>query len=134
MSKTPSARVRALVSACALPLAVAMTVASACAPAQRPNGEACIKDQDCLSGICSGLLCAPTPTLLDAEVNGPGAPKEAAAPDAEEAGDDATGEDSSSDSGGDAPGDGAKSSDATGDATEGGDASRKEASSDAKQD
>jgi hypothetical protein len=39
----------------------------ACAETRRANGDECLKDDDCLSGICSQLVCAPAPTQLDAE-------------------------------------------------------------------
>jgi hypothetical protein len=47
-------------------LPVAIAVASSCVVSQRALGEDCLKDQDCLSGICSQLQCAAAPPLLDA--------------------------------------------------------------------
>jgi hypothetical protein len=37
-----------------------------CTETRRPLGEDCLKDQDCLSGVCSGLRCAAAPTLIEA--------------------------------------------------------------------
>src|SRR5205809_613976 len=37
----------------------------ACIDTRRSNGEDCLKDDDCLSGICSVLKCVGNPPLLD---------------------------------------------------------------------
>ena len=37
-----------------------------CTETRRPLGEDCLKDQDCLSGICSGLKCVAAPPTLEA--------------------------------------------------------------------
>jgi hypothetical protein len=37
----------------------------ACAETRRGIGDACLKNDDCLSGVCSGLTCASQPPLLD---------------------------------------------------------------------
>ena len=37
----------------------------ACAETRRGLGDACLKNDDCLSGVCSGLTCASQPPLLD---------------------------------------------------------------------
>jgi hypothetical protein len=37
----------------------------ACAETRRPLGEDCLKNGDCLSGVCAGLRCASAPPLLD---------------------------------------------------------------------
>jgi hypothetical protein len=61
-----------------VPAAVVVAVlasAVACTETERANGESCLKDQDCLSGICSQLRCAAQPMLLD---GAPAAPADAA--------------------------------------------------------
>jgi hypothetical protein len=55
---------------------------SGCAEDRRSLGEDCLKDQDCLSGICSQLRCAASPTYLDGAPMGPGAPPDASGTDA----------------------------------------------------
>jgi hypothetical protein len=49
----------ALVGACVL--------AGGCMETQRALGEACLKNDDCLSGICSSLTCAAAPPLVGTE-------------------------------------------------------------------
>jgi hypothetical protein len=49
-------------------LPVAITTANGCVQTQRALGEDCLKDQDCLSGICSQLRCAAAPPLLDGAI------------------------------------------------------------------
>jgi hypothetical protein len=74
------------VAACALAL-------PACVETRRTLGEDCLKNVDCLSGICSGLRCAAAPPILD------GAPDnvvDAAPADAGDASDGATPIDSAS--------------------------------------
>jgi hypothetical protein len=34
---------------------------------RRPVGEECLKDQDCLSGVCAQLVCAAAPVVTDAQ-------------------------------------------------------------------
>jgi len=41
-----------------------MAAALGCVQTQRGLGEDCLKDEDCLSGVCSQLHCAATPPLL----------------------------------------------------------------------
>jgi hypothetical protein len=65
------ARSLARVAAFLVPLLAAVVLAGACAETRRALGEDCLKDQDCLSGICSQLKCAATPPYLDAEVTTP---------------------------------------------------------------
>jgi hypothetical protein len=48
-------------------------LAGGCSPSQRALGEECLKDQDCLSGICSQLQCAAEPPLLDGAASAPSA-------------------------------------------------------------
>jgi hypothetical protein len=104
MSQTTVPSVRLVVRALAwiLPVALAAGLASACADERRALGEGCLKDQDCLSGICSQLKCAASPPLLQ------GAPTSTAGPDAAgvpEAGGPEAGPDATPDAAGDAPSD-----------------------------
>jgi hypothetical protein len=50
----------ALVGVCV----AAMATAAGCVQTQRALGEDCLKDQDCLSGVCSQLQCAAAPPIL----------------------------------------------------------------------
>jgi hypothetical protein len=70
MSTTVVLRVRPWAAPVALfaPLAVAMLLASACMETRRALGEDCLKDNECLSGICSQLRCATAPPTVDAQV------------------------------------------------------------------
>ena len=74
MSQATSARAAARPFALVVTFAVSVLVAAACTPADRANGEACIKNEDCLSRICSQMVCVAAPTLLDAQVNGEAGP------------------------------------------------------------
>jgi hypothetical protein len=47
-------------------VATVLALGSACTELRGSIGEDCLKDQDCLSGVCSELHCAPQPPLLDA--------------------------------------------------------------------
>jgi hypothetical protein len=73
-----SPRTRAVVAASLSVGAIAL--AGACVQTQRALGEDCLKDQDCLSGICSQLQCAAAPPLLDGAAQAP--PGEAGSDDA----------------------------------------------------
>ncbi len=57
---------------------------AACTSAKVANGEACLKDEDCSSGICSQLVCSAAPPLTNVEAD--------ASPEASEAAADAPGE------------------------------------------
>ncbi len=49
-------------------VAIALVLALAplaCTETRRPLGEDCLKSDDCLSGVCSGLKCVALPPLLD---------------------------------------------------------------------
>ena len=46
-------------------VAIAVLALFACAETRRPLGEDCLKNGDCLSGVCTGLKCASAPPLLD---------------------------------------------------------------------
>lgn len=48
--------------------------AIACMETRRSLGDDCLKDSDCLSGVCSQLHCAAAPPTIDAQVIGDGAP------------------------------------------------------------
>lgn len=51
-----------------------LALAAACSVSRRANGEACLKDEDCVSGICSSQVCVSAPTLLDAAVDAEAGP------------------------------------------------------------
>jgi hypothetical protein len=67
-------------------VAVAVGLAGACAETRRTNGEDCLKSQDCLSGICSQLVCIAAPPTTDQKpTNGDASTADAAAEAAPEA-------------------------------------------------
>jgi hypothetical protein len=55
-----------------LPVVVALLVptalATACAESRRALGDDCLKDQDCLSGLCVQLHCGAAPEYTDAMI------------------------------------------------------------------
>jgi hypothetical protein len=59
-----STRSRALARASVAVVLLAMGASAGCQLTSRALGEDCLKDQDCLSGICSQLKCAAAPPLL----------------------------------------------------------------------
>lgn len=69
MTQTTVPPVRARARALAVVVAVlAVTgLAAACAQTKRSLGDACLKSEDCLSGICSQLVCVGEPPLTDVE-------------------------------------------------------------------
>lgn len=71
MTKTP-VRARARAIAILVPLLCVLGVGGGCTQELRPNGQSCLKDVDCLSGVCANFVCVAAPPLLDAEVNGDG--------------------------------------------------------------
>lgn len=71
MTKTP-VRARARAIAILVPLLVVLGVAGACTEQLRTNGQACLKNGDCYSGVCASSVCVAAPPFLDAEVNGDG--------------------------------------------------------------
>jgi hypothetical protein len=92
MIEARSARRRASFFAlCATTLFVALAL-GACQPTQRSNGESCISDEDCLSGVCVQNQCTNVTPFLDAETDAP--PSDATTP-----GDAPAAEGSASDSG-----------------------------------
>jgi hypothetical protein len=88
MAETAMPRGRAVVRVLAfgVPLLVAAVgLAMACAETRAPVGGACLKSEDCLTGICSQLVCVTAPPLIDAELDAEpseGGGVEAASPDA----------------------------------------------------
>ena len=71
MIKTP-VRARARAIAILVPFLCVLGVGGACTEELRSNGQSCLKDGDCLSGVCANFVCIAGPPLLDAEVNGDG--------------------------------------------------------------
>lgn len=61
-SRRPRTRLLALV----VPLLVSTALATACTDSRRSLGEDCLKDQDCLSGMCVQLHCGAAPEYTDA--------------------------------------------------------------------
>lgn len=55
--------------ACAL--AAAASVISACGESRKPIGEECLRDDDCLSGICAARTCVSAPALVTGASNPP---------------------------------------------------------------
>lgn len=55
----------------------AVGLAGACAETRRSVGEDCLKSQDCLSGICSQLVCIASPPTTDVQADA-NVPEEAA--------------------------------------------------------
>jgi hypothetical protein len=53
---------RALV---AIAIAGSGALAMRCADVARGLGQACIRDEDCMSGVCAGSICVPAPTTFD---------------------------------------------------------------------
>jgi hypothetical protein len=98
--------------------AVAIAIAS-CAELRGSVGDDCLKDQDCLSGVCTQLRCAAAPSVLEA---GLPASEASTLPDTSTgAAEDATIDGPGADGGPDAP-DG--STEAAADAADGGTAGR----------
>lgn len=71
MTKTP-VRARARAISILVPFLCVLGVGGACTEQLRPNGQSCLKNGDCLSGVCTSAVCVAAPPLLDAEVNGDG--------------------------------------------------------------
>jgi hypothetical protein len=49
--------------------AVGALVAASCTASRGSIGDDCLKDEDCISGVCAELTCAASPTYLDGEAN-----------------------------------------------------------------
>ncbi|MDP9151230.1 MAG: hypothetical protein M3O36_14990 [Myxococcota bacterium] len=52
-------------------LLMLVALAGACSETRRALGEDCLKNVDCLSGICSQLRCAAQPYVIDAQITAP---------------------------------------------------------------
>jgi hypothetical protein len=78
--------------------ALAVSVSGSCAESKSSFGEQCLKDEDCLSGICAQQLCVAAPSIVDGSTSGIATP-------AEDAPVDVPSIDSPVDALGDAPGD-----------------------------
>ena len=91
-------RIRVVACACV----VALVVVGACTETRRSNGEDCLKGDDCISGVCSGLKCVATPPILDGSAGTADASRDATGFDAGDASTDA-GIDASGDAELDAP-------------------------------
>ena len=66
MSQTTSARTAARTFVFVGAFVAVLGVAAACSEARRSNGDSCLKDEDCLSGICAGQVCTAAAPILDA--------------------------------------------------------------------
>jgi hypothetical protein len=60
-----STRSRAVARALVAVVLGAMGTSAGCQVTSRSLGEDCLKDQDCLSGICSQLKCTAAPPVLE---------------------------------------------------------------------
>jgi hypothetical protein len=78
-------------------------LAGACAETKAPVGAACMKSEDCLSGVCSQLVCAAPAPTTSTMLNNPDASTaaETGAEAASEAAAEAAGETSTPSDGGD---------------------------------
>jgi hypothetical protein len=61
----PPVRVRARVLVFVVAGIASLSLAFACATTKRAPGEECLKSEDCLSGVCSQLVCASPGPLTD---------------------------------------------------------------------
>ena len=55
-------------------LAFALTsaaTATACGETRRPLGDECLRDDDCLSSVCSGRVCVAAPPLTGEQLGPP---------------------------------------------------------------
>lgn len=46
-----------------------LSLALACGETRRPIGEECLRDDDCLSGVCFARSCVPAPPLVAGAVS-----------------------------------------------------------------
>jgi hypothetical protein len=44
--------------------ALASAFGAGCGESRRPIGDECLRNEDCLSSVCSARTCAPEPTLI----------------------------------------------------------------------
>jgi hypothetical protein len=63
MRDAPRSRQRKLLTFVAVVVCIGASFA-ACTQYKRLAGEGCLKDDDCISGICAGQLCATVPPML----------------------------------------------------------------------
>jgi hypothetical protein len=79
MTQTTASPVRARVRPLSffVMLIVPVGLLGGCVETRRANGEACLKDQDCLTGICSQLVCAAAPPTTNVQANADGGVTEA---------------------------------------------------------
>lgn len=59
-------------------------VVAACGETRRPIGDECVRDEDCLSGVCSARTCVSAPPLK-VGASGPTKDEEPDIPDASDA-------------------------------------------------
>lgn len=85
--------------------AAVLGLAVACAERRGSIGDDCLEDQDCLSGVCSGLRCVAAPPVLGSESGETGSPVAEAGEASSDALAEATGDDGSSDAPADSSGD-----------------------------
>lgn len=50
---------------------LAALLTSACGETRRPLGDECLRDDDCLSSVCSGRVCAAAPPLTTEQLGPP---------------------------------------------------------------
>ena len=55
----------------ALAASLAAALAIACGETRRPLGDECLRDDDCLSSVCSGRVCAAAPPLTTEQLGPP---------------------------------------------------------------
>lgn len=52
-------------------LALACLLLGACGETRRPLGDECLRDDDCLSSVCSGRVCVATPPTTGDQLGPP---------------------------------------------------------------
>lgn len=90
MTKAAASPARVSAGALVFVVAVLAGVSGSCAESRVSLGESCLKDDDCLSGICAQQRCAAAPPLLDgsaSEIEDSGEIPEEAATDSAPSGD-----------------------------------------------
>lgn len=50
---------------------ITLAVMGACGETRRPLGDECLRDDDCLSSVCSGRVCAAAPPLTSDQLGPP---------------------------------------------------------------
>ncbi len=68
------ARGRARALALVLPVLAALASFGGCTESRRSNGDDCIKDEDCLSGICAQYVCTAAAPTTDEELDAEAGP------------------------------------------------------------